>query len=255
MEANTNTTLSALLKQLRLPSFKKHYEKYAVEALRENWSFGQYLLSLCEIEAEDRYHRRVKRYIRESRLPMDKNLDALELEKFPLKVKRQIPQLCEGNFLERNENILIFGLPGRGKTHLACALGYELIRKNYRILFLPAYKLVQRLLTKKRDLLLERELKKLDKYDAVIIDDIGYIQQSREEMEVLFTFLSERYERKSVIITSNLVFSQWDKIFKDEMTTACAIDRLVHHSIILELTGKSYRTEAAKKNNQKLKEK
>ena len=114
------------------------------------------------------------------------------------------------------------------------------------MLFVPAFKLVQRLLVAKRDLVLEAALRRLDRYDAVILDDLGYVQQSREEMEVLFTFLAERYERKSVILTSNLVFSQWDKIFQDPMTTACAIDRLVHHALILELSGKSFRAEIAK---------
>ena len=117
------------------------------------------------------------------------------------------------------------------------------------MLFIPAYRLVQKLLIAKRDLNLEKALRKLDRFEAVIIDDIGYVQQDREEMEVLFTFLAERYERGSVLISSNLVFSQWDKIFKDSMTTAAAIDRMVHHCVILELTGQSYRNQEAQKRN------
>jgi DNA replication protein DnaC len=140
---------------------------------------------------------------------------------------------------------LAFGLPGRGKTHLVCAIGHELIQRGHRVLFIPTFALVQRLLSAKRDLRLEKELALLDRYDAVILDDIGYVQQSREEMEILFTFLAERYERRSVLITSNVVFSEWDRIFKDPMTTAAAIDRLVHHSVILEMTGTSLRAEAA----------
>ncbi|HYH45936.1 MAG TPA: ATP-binding protein, partial [Thermoanaerobaculia bacterium] len=131
--------------------------------------------------------------------------------------------------------------------HLVCALGRELVQRGYQVLFMPAFKLVQRLLAAKRDLLLEAELRRLDRFDAVILDDLGYVQQSRDEMEVLFTFLAERYERRSVLITSNLVFSEWDKIFQDPMTTACAIDRLVHHATILELSGTSYRAETAKR--------
>ena len=123
------------------------------------------------------------------------------------------------------------------------------MRRGHRVLFTPTYALVQRLLGAKRDLRLEKDLATLDSFDAVILDDIGYVQQSRDEMEVLFTFLAERYERKSVIITSNLVFSEWTRIFKDPMTTACAIDRVVHHATILELTGTSYRSEAAKQRN------
>ena len=163
----------------------------------------------------------------------------------PAKVLKTLPSLCEGGFVERGDNLLAFGLPGRGKTHLVCAIGHELIHRGHRVLFTPTYALVQRLLAAKRDLRLERELATLDKFDAVILDDIGYVQQNRDEMEVLFTFLAERYERRSVIITSNLVFSEWDRIFKDPMTTAAAIDRLVHHSVILEMTGTSIRVEQA----------
>jgi DNA replication protein DnaC len=148
---------------------------------------------------------------------------------------------------------LCFGLPGRGKTHVVCAIGHELIARNYRVIFTPTFKLVQRLLKAKKELELEQELRKLDKYDVVILDDIGYVQQDRDEMEVLFTFLGERYERRSVIITSNLVFSQWDRIFKDPLTTAAAIDRLVHHATIFEMTSKSsYRADEAKSRNSEI---
>jgi DNA replication protein DnaC len=163
-------------------------------------------------------------------------------------VRTQLSSLCDGDFLASGTNVLAFGLPGRGKTHLLAALGHELVQRGHRVLFVPTYSLVQRLLAAKRDLLLEAELKRLDRFDAVILDDIGYVQQDRAEMEVLFTFLAERYERRSVLISSNLVFSQWDRIFKDAMTTAAAIDRVVHHSVILEMAGPSYRAEAALKN-------
>jgi DNA replication protein DnaC len=142
--------------------------------------------------------------------------------------------------------VLAFGLPGRGKTHLLAAIGHELVRRGVSVLFVAAFALVQRLLAARRALALEKLLRELDSFDVIILDDIGYIQQDREEMEVLFTFLAERYERRSVMISSNLVFSQWDRIFKDPMTTAAAIDRLVHHAVILELTGGSIRNEVAK---------
>ena len=132
---------------------------------------------------------------------------------------------------------------------MLAAIGHELVQRGYRVVFLAAFRLVQQLLAAKRELTLEAELRRLDAFDALILDDIGYVQQDREEMEVLFTFLAERYERRSVLITSNLVFSQWDQIFKDPMTTACAIDRVVHHAMILEMTGSSYRSEAAKQRN------
>jgi hypothetical protein len=172
-------------------------------------------------------------------------LATLQLKRFSTSIRRLLPTLCEGGFLRRGDNVLAFGLPGRGKTHLVCAIGYELIQRGFRVLFVPAFRLVQQLLVAKRDLKLDTLLKRLDHFDAVILDDIGYIQQDRDEMEVLFAFLAERYERKSVVVTSNLVLSQWDRIFKDPMTTACAIERLVHHSVILELTGPSFRNDAA----------
>ncbi|MCK5920201.1 MAG: ATP-binding protein, partial [Methylococcales bacterium] len=150
------------------------------------------------------------------------------------------------DFARKGHNLLLFGLPGRGKTHLACAIGHELIREGQRVRFFAAYDLVQKLLVARRDLSQPTALRRLDRFDVIIVDDIGYVQQNRDEADVLFTFFAERYERRSVIVTSNLVFSEWNKIFKDPMTTACAIDRLVHHSTILELTGKSYRADAAK---------
>lgn len=239
-------SLAMLLRILKLPSFLRHAEEVATKAEREGWTFGQFLHHLAELEVAERQQRRIERLLKGSNLPLEKTLASLDRSRLPPKVQKRLPSLCDGSFLERAENILAFGLPGRGKTHLCCAIGHELVQKGRRVLFTPTYALVQRLLTAKRDLRLERDLQKLDAYDAIILDDIGYVQQSREEMEVLFTFLAERYERRSVIITSNVVFSQWDRIFKDPMTTAAAIDRIVHHATILELTGPSLRTEAAK---------
>ena len=179
-------------------------------------------------------------------MPESKTLSSLDEGKLPVKVRRQLPALIEGGFVDRATNVIVFGLPGRGKTHFLAALGRELIlRHSKRVLFRPAFKIVGQLLAAKRDLRLEKELKKLDRYDVLILDDIGYLQQSREEMEVLFTLLAERYERRSVLLSSNLVFSQWDQIFKDPMTTMAAIDRLVHHSIILEFDGPSQRIQKA----------
>lgn len=235
-----------MLRALKLPGFQAHHADFALQAERAGWTFADYLRHLCEIELQERTTRRIQRRLKQSNLPGEKTLATLERERLPSKVRHQLASLCEGGFVERAENLLVFGLPGRGKTHLVCAIGHELVRRGHRVLFTPAYQLVQRLLRARRDLALDSELKRLDAFDAVILDDIGYIQQDREEMEVLFTFLAERYERRSVLITSNLVFSKWDRIFKDAMTTACAIDRLVHHAVILEMTGPSHRTEEAK---------
>lgn len=239
-------SLRVLLKALKLPGFLEHHTEFAVQADKNDASYGQYLHALAEVELRERRDRRIERALRASQLPLTKTLATLDRSLLPPKVRKLLPVLCEGDFLARAENILAFGLPGRGKTHLCCAIGHELVRRGHRVLFSPTYKLVQQLLVAKRDLTLDRILRRLDRFDAVILDDLGYVQQDREEMEVLFTFLAERYERKSVMITSNLVFSEWDRIFKDPMTTAAAIDRLVHHSTILELSGPSYRAEQAK---------
>ena len=238
-------SLAMLLRVLKLPTVARHAEEVAQKAEREGWTFGQYLRHLVELEVAERRRRRIERNQRDSDLPAEKTLATLDRKRLPAAVAKILPTLCEGGFLERGDNVLLFGLPGRGKTHVACAIGHELIRRGHRVLFTPTYALVQQLLAAKRDLRLEKELAALDSFDAVLLDDIGYVQQNRDEMEVLFTFLAERYERKSVLITSNLVFSEWNRIFKDPMTTAAAIDRLVHHATILEMAGPSVRAEEA----------
>lgn len=249
MKRGEKDSLAVLLKALKLPAFVKHYREVARQAEEQGLSFEDYLAHLAELEIEERRRRRTERALKDSDLPLGKTLSTLDLSRLPAPVRRQLPVLCDGGFVDRAENVLAFGLPGRGKTHLLAAIGYELIARGYRVLFTPTYQLVQQLLASKRDLTLEKEIRRLDAFDAVILDDIGYTQQDRAEMEVLFTFLAERYERRSVLITSNLVFSQWDRIFKDPMTTAAAIDRVVHHAIILELVGPSRRREAAEKAN------
>lgn len=238
-------SLSLMLRALKLPSFARYNTEIAQKAEREGWTFGQYLHHLAELETHERRRKRTERYLKDSDLPHEKTLETLTRSRLTPRVAKMLPTLCEGAFVERGDNLLAFGLPGRGKTHLVCAIGHELIKRGHRVLFVATFALVQRLLTAKRDLRLEKELAVLDGYDAVILDDIGYVQQNRDEMEVLFTFLAERYERRTVIITSNLLFSEWDRIFKDPMTTAAAIDRLVHHSVILEMTGISVRAETA----------
>ena len=129
-----------------------------------------------------------------------------------------------------------------GKSHAACAIGNARIELGHSVLFRPAYQLVQELLAAKRDLLLPQKLRRLDSFELLIVDDIGYVKQSPEEAEVLFTLIAERYERRSMLITSNLVFSDWQRIFKEPMATAAAIDRLVHHAVIVEFNVPSYRT-------------
>ena len=245
-------SIDVLLRSLCLTTMVKQHEPLTKAAEKEDWSYTEYLRSLCEVELSERQTRSVERRLKRSALPDGKTMETLNQKRFPAQVRRQIPRLLEGSFVEKAENVLAFGLPGRGKTHLLSAVARELvICRDCRVLFTTVFHLVQQMLRAKKELELEKLFKKLDRFDVVLLDDIGYVQQDRSEMEVLFTFLSERYERRSLMITSNLVFSEWDKIFKDPMTTAAAIDRLVHHSIILELDNESYRAEEALKRTKK----
>jgi len=235
------------LKQLHMPTIRRSYEEVADQARAESWSYEQYLLELLKLECEIRRQNRIARNLRVSKLPPSKTFDNFDKKRLPTKVATHLNVLANGSFLNRAENILAFGNPGSGKTHLLCAIGHALIDHGKRILFTSCSQLVQDLLIAKKELELSKKLRKLSNFDAVIIDDLGYVQQSREEMEVLFTFMADRYEQGSLMITSNLPFSKWEHIFKDPMTTAAAIDRLVHHSVILELNVNSYRMEQAKK--------
>ncbi|HYL91819.1 MAG TPA: IS21-like element helper ATPase IstB, partial [Alphaproteobacteria bacterium] len=239
--------LALLLRSFGLSTMARIWEETLSQAERENWGYKRFLRHLCESEDQDRQERKLRRLLKESRLPSGKTLGNLEERFLPSKITRLLPTLLEGHFVERAENILAFGLPGRGKTHFLAALGRELIlRHRYPVLFVPTFKLVQQLLTAKKELRLEAKLKELDHYRVIILDDLGYVQHDRQEMEVLFSFLAERYERRSLLISSNLVFSKWDQIFQDPMTTMAAIDRLVHHAHILEFGGESLRAQSAK---------
>jgi DNA replication protein DnaC len=209
------------------------------------------LAEVFELEAQARGERRVERLRKASKLPPAKSFETLDRTRVPRPALLRIQELARGGFLEHGGNVLLFGLPGVGKSHLACALGHALVDAGHSVLFTPTYQLVQTLLAARRDLTLPRALRSLDVFDAVILDDLGYVQQTAEEAEVLFTLMAERYERRSLIITSNLVFSEWDRIFKSPMTTAAAIDRLVHHATIIEIDRGSVRAEEAKKKNAK----
>lgn len=240
------------LKELHLPAMRQRFEEEARRAEKETLSYEHYLLELAQAECAERHANRIERLLQQSRIPLEKNLANFDLKRLPAKVARQFQTLLDGTFLDRRENVLVFGATGSGKTHALCALGQELIcRSDRKVLMCKCSLLVQELLVAKRDLKLPVVLKRMNRFEALIIDDIGYVQQSREEMEVLFTLLAERYERGSVLLTSNLPFSKWEQIFKDPMTTAAAIDRLVHHSVILELNIPSYRLEEAKKAKQR----
>src|SRR5579859_5647897 len=193
-------------------------------------------------ECEHRRTQRVERYLRASGLPREKSFATLRLDRFPPAVQLTLERLRAGRFVDDAVNVIALGRPGVGKSHIAAAVGHALIAHGHTVLWTTTATLVQRLLAAKRDLRLPKELAKLDRVACLILDDIGYVQQNREEREVLFTLLAERYERRSVVITTNLVFSDWNQIFKDPMTTMAALDRVVHHSIILDLmTVASYR--------------
>lgn len=209
------------------------------------------VLDVIEMEAKERSDRRIERLRRLSHLPAGKTLDTLDRSRLPRALAQKLEDLSAGGWVEEAANVLVFGLPGVGKSHAAAALGHALIERGYSVLFTPTFRLVQELLAAKRDLELPRALRKLDLFDVLVLDDIGYVQQTPEEVEVLFTLMAERYERRSILITSNLVFSEWDRIFKNPMTTAAAIDRLVHHSAILEFNVPSYRTAGAKRKGDK----
>ncbi len=250
---STLEQLQTHLRLLRMPTAVEIVGDLLTTASRDNWTLENFLTELLAQEFAGRQSRRIERLQRSSHLPAGKTLATFAQEQLPLRLRRQLAQLCTGEFVSRAENLLIFGLPGRGKTHFAVAVGHQLVQAGISVLFTPTFRLVDELLRAKRDLLLEQELRRLDSYEVLILDDIGYVQQSRDEMEVLFTLLAERYERRSVIITSNLVFSQWDQIFKDPMTTAAAIDRVVHHSVIVEF-GKEVASHRAQQAAQRLQE-
>jgi DNA replication protein DnaC len=204
------------------------------------------LVEVFDAEAEVRRQRRIARLRRVSRLPPGKTFETLDSGRLPVPIVQRLQELATGTFLETATNVLAFGLPGVGKSHALCAVGHALIEAGRSVLFTPAYAVVQELLSAKRDLDLPRALRKLDLFEVILLDDLGYVQQSPEEAEVLFTLLAERYERRSVMVTSNLVFSQWDRIFRDQMATAAAIDRLVHHAVLLEFDVPSFRTDRSR---------
>jgi DNA replication protein DnaC len=241
----TADRLTALCLEFRLPTLAGELVQRLVAAGHE--ALIPLVTEIFELEAGDRRERRVERLLRMSKLPPGKTLDTLDETRLPRPLLAQVHELATGSFVDRAMNVLAFGLPGVGKSHVAAAIGHALVSSGRTVLFAPTYQLVQELLAAKRDLALPRALAKLDVFDLLVLDDIGYVQQAPDEIEVLFTLLAERYERRSVLITSNLVFSEWGQIFKNPMTTAAAIDRLVHHSVILEFAVPSFRSDRAGK--------
>ena len=241
MSEDLHSEIRALLKGFRLPTAAAEMARRLADAGHHDAL--EVVVEVLRDEAEDRMRRRVDRLRRASRLPPGKTMDTLDTQRLGLTLTNKLRELVRGDFATEAQNVLAFGLPGTGKTHAACAIGHALVASGRSVLFVPTFKLVQDLLAAKRDLLLPKAFKKLDRFEVLILDDIGYVQQSPEEVEVLFTLMAERYERRSIVITSNLVFSEWDRIFRNPMTTAAAIDRLVHHSVVLEFDVPSFRSQ------------
>jgi DNA replication protein DnaC len=244
---NRHSELTGLLRELKLVAMADCVSDVALKAARANLSHEAFLYELARVEQEQRTQRRVERLRRESGLPREKTFATLELASFSPLIRQQVQRLRQGEFVKNAVNVVAVGPPGVGKSHLLASIGHLLVTQGVPVLWSSTAQLMQRLLAAKRDLRLPQELTRLDRYACLILDDIGYVQHDQDEMEVLFTLLSERYERRSVMLSTNLVFSEWTRIFKHPLTTVAAIDRVVHHSVILDLMGMaSFRAQAAR---------
>ena len=235
-----------LLSELRLPSMRLRWAKLAEQSDKEGWPAARFLATLIEHEVADRSCRRMERHLAEARLPAGKTLATFDFEAVPMVSKAQVMALASGDaWLEKGANILLFGPPGGGKSHLSAALGLALVENGWRVLFTRTTDLVQQLQVARRDLTLENAITKLDRYDLLILDDLAYVTKDQAETSVLFELIAARYERRSMLITANQPFGQWGKIFPHQAMTLAAIDRLVHHSTILEMNVESYRRREA----------
>ena len=238
--------LELLLTELRLPGIKLTWEKLAGQSDKEGWPAARFLAALAEHEVVDRARRRMERHLLEARLPVGKTLAAFDFDAVPMVSKAQVMALASGDaWLAKGANILLFGPPGGGKTHLSAALGLALVENGWRVLFTRTSDLVQRLQVARRELALESAIAKLNRYDLQILDDIAYVCRDQAETSVLFELISARYERRSMLVTANQPFGEWGKIFQDPAMTLAAIDRLVHHSTILEMNVESFRRKVA----------
>jgi len=243
-------TLPVLLKQLKLSAMAALWEDYLDQAENKGWNPAQYLAALCEEELHQRYSRRIARYYKESKLPVGKTLSSFNFSHLPeLKTGKIEVLASDPGWVNRSENLLFFGPSGTGKTHLAAAICSGLIEQGIRVRYYQATALVQELQRARNELQLERMFARLDKYDVIVLDDIGYVKKSEAETHVLFELIAHRYESRSMIITANHPFSDWDQIFADTIMTVAAIDRLVHHAMIIEINADSFRKKQAMNRN------
>jgi DNA replication protein DnaC len=235
-----------LLAELRLPAVKLVWADIAAQADKEGWPAARFLAALAEHEMAERGRRRIERHLAEARLPVGKTLETFDFDAVPMVSKAQIMALAAGDsWLEKGANLIAFGPPGAGKSHLAAALGLALVENGWRVLFTRTTDLVQKLQLARRELALEAAIAKLDKYHLLILDDLAYVSKDQAETSVIFELIAARYERRSLFITANQPFGDWNRVFPDQAMTLAAIDRLVHHATILEMNVESYRRRAA----------
>lgn len=239
--------LPLILTELRLPTIKRLWSVLAAQSNKEGWPAERYLAAIMEHELAERETRRLDRHRQESQLLPGKLLSSFDFTTVPTVSKAHVSALVEGDgWIEQGANLLLFGPPGVGKSHLVCAIGNGLIDRGYRVHFTRTSDLVQRLQVARREMRLPAEIAKLDRFDLLILDDLSYVRRDQAETSVLFELIAARYERKSLAITANQPFSGWDQVFPEAAMTLAAVDRLVHHSTIFELNVESYRRRAAK---------
>jgi DNA replication protein DnaC len=238
--------VALLLAELRLSAVKLVWADLAAQADKEGWPAARFLAALAEHEMAERGRRRIERHLAEARLPPGKTIDTFDFEAVPVVSKAQIMALAAGDaWLGMGANLILFGPPGTGKSHLAAALGFALVENGWRVLFTRTTDLVQRLQIARRELALESAIARLDKYHLLILDDIAYVTKDQAETSVLFELIGARYERRSLLVTANQPFGEWGKIFPDQAMTLAVVDRLVHHATIFEMNVESYRRRAA----------
>lgn len=235
-----------MLNELRLPTIKTLWPRFAEAADREGWPAPRFLAAIAEHELAERANCRIERHLAEAHLPPGKTLDSFAFDAVPMISRAQVMAMAAGDsWLAKGANVLMFGPPGGGKSHLAAAIGLALFEKGWRVLFARTTDLIQKLQVARRELQLEAAIAKLDKFDLLILDDLAYVTKDQAETSVLFELISARYERRSMLITANQPFGEWNRVFPDPAMTLAAVDRLVHHATIFEMNVESYRRRSA----------